>query len=300
MNSQTISLLEAEPKVDPKSPRILSEVTIVGEQALLPDVGPLGAGADLINESGSSDQVSVYVVRDGDTIGGIAKMFGVSVNTIRWANDLAVGAPLKKGETLLILPVSGVKYSVKKGDTLAGIAKRFKADQSDIESFNGITSQSKLSVGDEIIIPGGMIENLVPVTGKNGKSRLIPGAGGPSIDGYYIKPVPCNLTQGLHGHNGVDLGCSRGTPIRASASGTVLIARTGWNGGYGTMIVIAHGNGTQTLYAHMSALTTSSGENVSQGQIIGASGSTGKSTGPHLHFEVRGAKNPGVDNSWAQ
>ena len=100
-------------------------------------------------------------------------------------------------------------------------------------------------------------------------------------------------SQGIHGHNGVDLAASVGTPIYASAAGTVIISKTGgYNGGYGNYIVIRHDNGTQTLYAHNTENYVGVGETVSQGQTIGTVGSTGRSTGAHVHFEVRGAKNP--------
>jgi murein DD-endopeptidase MepM/ murein hydrolase activator NlpD len=120
------------------------------------------------------------------------------------------------------------------------------------------------------------------------------GTGGPDLPGYYIRPVyGGTISQGLHGYNGVDLAAPRGTTIVAAAGGNVIIARgSGWNGGYGNYVVISHPNGTQTLYAHLNSVATYEGAQVEQGQLIGYSGSTGKSTGPHLHFEVRGAKNP--------
>ena len=121
------------------------------------------------------------------------------------------------------------------------------------------------------------------------------GDSGPAQDGYYSNPVPgAIITQGIHGWNAVDLGAARGTPIHAAADGTVIVARNNgaWNGGYGNYVVITHDNGTQTLYGHMTHAIVSSGQSVSAGQIIGYVGSTGESTGPHLHFEVRGAANP--------
>ena len=100
-------------------------------------------------------------------------------------------------------------------------------------------------------------------------------------------------TQGIHGHNGVDLASAYGSNIMASASGKVIIARSGgWNGGYGSYVVISHSNGTQTLYGHLSEVDVLPGDDVEQGQVIGKMGSTGKSTGTHLHFEIRGARNP--------
>ncbi|MFA6414834.1 MAG: M23 family metallopeptidase, partial [Candidatus Paceibacterota bacterium] len=114
-------------------------------------------------------------------------------------------------------------------------------------------------------------------------------------NGYYSSPIPGALiTQGIHGWNGIDFGAARGTPIHAAADGIVIIARSngGWNGGYGNYVVVTHENGSQTLYSHMRSAAVSSGQSVSSGQVIGYVGSTGKSTGSHLHFEVRGAANP--------
>ena len=120
------------------------------------------------------------------------------------------------------------------------------------------------------------------------------GAGGPNYDGYYTRPVlRAQKSQGLHGYNGIDLASYIGAPILAAAGGEVIIARdSGWNGGYGNYIVINHPNGTQTLYGHLQSLIVYPGKYVVRGEVIGYMGSTGRSTGSHLHFEVRGAKNP--------
>jgi murein DD-endopeptidase MepM/ murein hydrolase activator NlpD len=114
------------------------------------------------------------------------------------------------------------------------------------------------------------------------------------LGGFFIWPVGGGVkTQGLHGYNGIDIGAPKGTPIYASAGGVVIVSRdSGWNGGYGEYVVIAHDNGVQTLYGHMSRVVAQAGTHVDQGDIIGYIGQTGKATGPHLHFEVRGAKNP--------
>ncbi len=247
-------------------------------------------------------QISVYTVRPGDTISSVAKMFNVSVNTILWANDLTGKSVLREGQTLAILPVTGITYIVKKGDTIQGIAKKYSADVEDILNYNDITLASPLAVGDKLLLPDAEIATPVKAPAAKpkgaltvGKEPLIEGSGGPSYKGYFACPVPgSRLSQGLHGHNGVDLAASRGTPIHAAAAGTVIINRANgaWNGGYGSFIVILHGNGTQTLYSHMSKGTVAAGEKVSQNQIVGYIGMTGLTTGPHVHFEVRGAQNP--------
>jgi murein DD-endopeptidase MepM/ murein hydrolase activator NlpD len=270
--------------------------------------GPDGTLAD-IGANAPSGQIETYVVKDGDTISKIASSFNVTVNTILWANNLTSKSAIKTGMSLVILPVSGIQHTVVKGETLAGIAKKFGADADDIASYNGLDSGASLAAGDLLIIPGGELagtptksvsksasKNSIKQGGglKSIQSNPYKGGSGAEIDGYYSNPVPSAiLTQGVHGWNGVDLGASAGTPIHAAAGGTVIVSRVGgWNGGYGNYVVISHANGTQTLYAHLSSDGVSVGQSVSQGAVIGTVGRTGEATGNHLHFEVRGAKNP--------
>ena len=243
----------------------------------------------------SSDQVSVYVIRKGDSISQIADMFGVSTNTILWANDMKKGDKLIEGDTLVILPVNGVSHTVVKGDTLKKIAEKYKVDVSDITNYNGIDPDAQLTVGDELIIPDAEMVDTDTSQPKTNPSTIK--APLKVLVGFFINPVPnyTRRSQGLHGNNGVDLAAPIGTPIVAAASGTVLLARKGYNGGYGNMVIIQHPNGTQTLYAHQSRIATHTGAQVHQNEVIGYVGSTGHSTGPHLHFEVHGARNPAVD-----
>jgi len=265
-------------------------VIMIQDDALVPVLAPENVYPGDFEPS--SDQIARYVVRSGDTLSSVAKMFGVSVNTVRWSNDIPASGKLKLGQELVILPIDGVSYTVRRGDTVASIAKKFKGDSDDILNFNDLDSPQDLAVGDEIIIPDGVI---VPAPApRTGNTSAIARYSGPEIVGYYLRPSSGPKTQGLHGNNGVDIGGPTGTTVMAAASGEVLIARSNgaWNGGYGNMIVVAHPNGTQTLYAHLSAVSVRVGERVSQGQKIGEVGNTGKSTGPHLHFEVRGARNP--------
>ncbi len=264
--------------------------TIVSGSALLAESGPEGTLADL-DDSPTTDEISVYVVRAGDSISQIAEMYGVSVNTIAWANDMSAKTPLKEGQILIILPVSGVRHTVARGETLASIAKKYKGDATEIAQFNGLESD-EVKVGQVVIVPNG---EVAPVTTtKPGAKSPVKGSTGPSYAGYYLRPLAGGVkTQGLHGYNGVDLASKAGTPILASAAGQVIISREGgWNGGYGNYVVISHSNGTQTLYAHLQSTAVAMGARVTQGQVIGYMGNTGRSTGTHLHFEIRGAKNP--------
>lgn len=291
-NLQNIPLLQAALNSDPVLAKGGGDITIINGSALFSDTGPYGSMADIEEAKPESGEISLYVVRDGDSLSEIAKMFDVSISTIIWANDIKKGDLIKPGQTLLILPVSGVKYIVKEGDTIKGIATKFKGNTDEIIQFNGLPESGKLVVGSEVIIPDGEDSSSAPTPSV--KKTATKGAGGPSYVGYYLRPVENGVkSQGLHGYNGIDLAAPTGTPIVASASGEVIVNRSsGWNGGYGKYIVIKHSNGTQTLYSHNSENIVSVGWNVVQGQIIGYVGSTGKSTGPHLHFEVRGAKNP--------
>lgn len=299
-NSQTIAFLEAATNVDPNPAKGGGDINIVDDSALAPEVGPSGTIADVTEPDVRQGNVSIYVVRKGDTISQIAKMFNVSSNTILWANDLERGSVLRLGQTLVILPISGVQYVVKKGDTIESIAKKYKGNVDDVREFNNLNGKNTLVVGDTIIIPDGE-EKVVASPSKAGVSKSTSSrfSSYPDYKGYYTHPLPTmrQRTQGIHGYNGVDLGSPEGDVVVAAADGVVVVSRfrtegNPWFGGYGNYVVIQHPNNTQTLYAHMFAVYVPVGARVSAGQAIGEVGSTGKSTGPHLHFEVRGAKNP--------
>lgn len=247
-----------------------------------------------------SDTISVYEVKKGDTLATVAKLFNVSKNTIIWANDLK-SQTLTPGESIVILPMTGIKYVVKDGDTVKSLARKYKADEDDIAKYNGIAVDTDLQTGDTLLIPDGEIAVAQPQpkkTQKSGKGLVITkilntySYSAPS--GFLIRPVVnARKSQGIHGHNGIDLAGVPGTPVLASATGRVIVAKMGgYNGGYGNMIVMVHDNGIQTVYAHLRAINVSQGQYVTQGTQIGELGNTGRSTGPHLHFEVRGAKNP--------
>lgn len=274
-----------------KAARGGAALAIVDNNALVPVMGPLGSTAD-VDATIKTDRITLYTVREGDNISVIARMFGVTLNTILWANDIRSSNLIKPGDVLIILPVSGIKHAVKKGETLASIAKEYHGDLNEIIAFNGLSADAALSVGDEIIIPNGEVS--APATARPSGNRIVLGIEIlKDASGFYVRPVNGVRSQGLHGYNGVDLAASCGAPIYASASGTVIVSKAyGWNGGYGNYIVMTHSNGTQTLYAHNLSNWAASGQYVSQGQVIGTVGSTGRSTGCHVHFEVRGAKNP--------
>ncbi len=290
-NSQNISLLAAAANIDPNPDKSFDTIPVDGGETLIADIAISNATS---TDTGNAT-ISTYTVRQGDTLSGVAKMFGVSVNTVLWANDLTGKSTLKAGQVLIILPISGIKHVIKSGDTIKGIALKYNADVDDILNYNDLTSSSKLIIGQTILIPNAEVSTPQPQNNtKLPSSTLIEGSNWSSLPGYFIRPVLGGVkSQGLHGHNGIDIAAPVGTPLRASASGIVIIAKMngGWNGGYGNYIVISHPNGTQTLYSHLSKGIVTVGQSVGQGQTIGYIGMTGLTTGPHVHFEIRGAKN---------
>ena len=288
-NAQTIPLLKAAVHIDPNPSKGGGDI-IIDADALVPEGSPTISKDVVRNPDG---EISVYIVREGDSLSQIAEMFAVSPSTILWANDIKDADLIQPGDTLVILPISGVRHIVKDGDTLKAIAKKYNGDVDDILAYNGIASADGLTPGETIVVPGGEVAAPKRSTTGSGSVRSTGSEASASALGF-AHPVPgARRTQGIHGYNGVDLAAPTGTAVRAAAAGEVIIARaSGWNGGYGKYIVIKHANGTQTLYAHNSANYVAAGQRVSQGETIGAVGSTGRSTGTHLHFEVRGARNP--------
>lgn len=290
-NSQTVALLNSKARPETKGSTGGADPIQSNDGALVADVSPItDVNPDAFDFSSvSNTDISVYKVREGDTLGTIAEMFNISANTIRWANDIDVKGTIKPGQDLVILPISGIKHKVAKGETFATIAKKYKADAREISLFNGIEESETLVAGTEIVIPNGEVAETAPA--KKPTPKGAPSKEAPS--GYYIRPVKGIETQGPHdSQKAIDVGAKTGTPIWAMASGKVIVVKQppAYNGGYGGLVIIAHDNGTQTLYAHQSKIAVTQGQTVKQGEVIGYVGSTGRSTGPHLHFEIRPGK----------
>ena len=293
-NSQNVQLLTNATNFDANAAIGGGDISTADDgEALVSESGPSGTLAD-VQDTVNTGQISTYTVRKGDNLASIAKMYGVTTNTIAWANNLT-SAGIKEGQLLVILPVSGTIHTVVKGDTIKSIAKKYKADEGEIAQFNEIDPNTDLVVGDTIVIPDGEGTTKISGTSKTiFKANPYRGGSGADLGDYYIRPISGGIrTQGLHGYNAIDIGTPVGTTLYAAAAGQVIVARgSGYNGGYGKYIIISHYNGTQTVYGHLSSVNVNVGDLVYQGQIIGKTGNTGHSTGPHLHFEVRGALNP--------
>jgi murein DD-endopeptidase MepM/ murein hydrolase activator NlpD len=255
---------------------------------------------DILNTNeakASTGTIHNYEVVEGDTLSSIARRFGVSLNTVLWANNLSFSSYVKPGQKLVIPSVSGVIHKVVRGDTLSKIAQKYGVVASVITEANGL-SDTSLALGNNLIIPGGkIIETSKPrtvATNANQKPKSQPAINvseelAVSGTGKMVWPNGCyRISQYFKGwrHTGVDIACPWGTPLHAADSGRVTRVQYGKTG-YGYNVIIDHGGGISTLYGHMSSIDVSQGEYVERGQVIGAEGSTGRSTGPHLHFEVR-------------
>ncbi len=305
VHDSSIDMLESATNPDP-SPVGVSDIPTSEGSALIANAGIDGTIPTTAEHAITGGSITSYTVQPGDSISEIAASHGVSVDTILWANGLTRKSAIKPGMTLVILPVSGVRHTVTKGETLASIAKKFDADAADIASYNGLEDNQQLVIGTALIIPGGEMTATAVASTKpassgtkttiktGGSMGAVRAVGDTSRSESLINPLPAGrVSQGLHGWNGVDIAAPKGTPIYAAAAGTVIVSRVGgWNGGYGNYVVIDHGDGTQTLYGHLTTDNVSVGQSVAQGQQIGTVGNTGKATGYHLHFEVRGARNP--------
>ena len=203
---------------------------------------------------------------------------------------------LQPGDSLTILPVDGVYHEVESGDTIASISQSYDVDQETITSYNGLANANALSIGDELLIPGGevravsrstssAISNIITPTVSTGSSATI---SSPTVtgSGSMVWPTDLRVITQYYGwsHTGLDIDCHYTNDNYASDAGYVQYS--GWKGGYGYTIEINHGNGIVTRYGHHSSLYVSAGEYVAQGQAIGRCGTTGRSTGTHLHYEV--------------
>lgn len=236
-------------------------------------------------------EIITYTVQKGDTLSGIAKKFGISEDTIKWRNSLRADT-ITVGDTLDILPVTGVAHKVASGDTIYSIAKKYSSNPQAIVDFpfNDFADPQTFSlvIGQNVIVPEGVQPEAAPVYVAR---RTLVARGPVTISGAgFTWPIQGTMNQYYSWyHKALDLGAPIGTPIVAAHSGTVSEAIAGgWNYGYGTHVIISGDNGYQTMYAHMSALGVSSGQRVVAGStIVGWVGMTGRTTGPHLHFEIR-------------
>jgi len=247
---------------------------------------PPVASPPKVEEKKEDDKPSIFVhrVNPGETLWDIANAYGVSVDSIISANELRNPNMLSVGQELNILSVQGVLHKVATGESLWEISQRYQVPMEEITRVNNITDPSRIMPNTKLIIPGATQlrpKDVLLVNGQLQKAFDWP------VSGRISSPFGPRWGRM---HNGLDIAVNTGTPVRAAADGRVTFA--GWNGGYGILVIIDHGNNVETRYAHNSRLNVKVGQSVTRGQIIAYSGNTGNSTGPHVHFEIRYRNNP--------
>ena len=265
------------------------------------------ATLDTIIPTGNRKDAITYLVQQNDSVFGVAAKFNLKPETILWSNyALLQDNPhaLSVGMELTIPPVDGIYYEWQEGDSFESVASQFRTDPESIINWIGNDldlGNPQVEIGETVMIPGGKREFqqwLIPTIPRSaaGVSSGVYGSGvctgaydGVIGSGGFVWPTTSHTISGNDywaGHLAIDIAVAIGGPVWAADHGVVVFA--GWStGGYGNVIMIDHGNGYQTLYAHLNSVSVGCGQSVSQGQVIGGGGSTGRSTGPHLHFEVR-------------
>lgn len=295
----------------------IADLAVPGSIAVLPGSEHPGEPTETIVPRTKTD---IYTIATGDTISTIARRFGVNVGTVLWANNLTVRSMIRPGSTLKIPPTSGVLHTVKKGDTLQKIALTYKVDVEQINTFNNLSNGSTLTIGNEIMVPDGTPPEInTPIAIRKSSTNIRPDVpisriANKAVDVYQeltgktdarnkptdvadveeakaksklLWPTKQHIINQYYGwkHTGLDLEGDYVDPIYAAADG--VVETSGWNsGGYGLQIIINHGNGTKTRYAHASKMYVKVGDTVKRGEVIAMVGTTGRSTGTHLHFEV--------------
>ena len=269
-----------------------NSLVVVNEDGLA--IKPRVIGSNLANDgiTPQRNEIIYYTVQKGDVISNIARKFDITVNTILWSNNLTAFSLIRPGDTLTILPYSGVIHTVKSGDTISKLSNLYDVEAEKILSSNNLGGT--LKIGDKIIIPGGRKITTAVTTKRTNNSNtglsiirdLVKSPAAPSAGAKMTWPTQGHRITQYYSwrHTGLDIANKVGTPLYAAESGTVEFA--GWSNGYGYNIVINHGGGKKTRYAHASKLFVKVGNEVERGENIAAMGSTGWSTGPHIHFEV--------------
>jgi LysM repeat protein len=290
-----------------------TESPVVSESQLAEDLAAITEGGSAvvkptISEAGypSSARFKViyHTVEGGETISTIAEKYGVSQNTILWANGLSAKSTLSPGQPLKILPITGVEHTVKKGDTLSALAKKYGIDEEQIREYNKLSESYAIGINETLIIPNGVMPQIiVPITTVASKTAV-------DIGKVFSTPAAENISTVVKGksvgsgtmlwpttwrvitqyytpprHKGLDIDGDYNSPIYSAEAGVVEWA--GWKTGYGNCYIVNHGNGVKTLYAHLSKYFAKQGQQVARGDTLGMMGTTGWSTGTHLHFEVR-------------
>ena len=223
-----------------------------------------------------------YIIEEGDNLTIISRKIGANLDTLVSVNKISNANRLRPGQKIIVPNRNGLLYTMKKGETIEDVTERYDVSLNRVLSFNKISDASSIEVGDDIFLPGAKY-TLDERIDKFGQMFSIPTTITriSSVFGYRVHPITGVRTK----HMGVDIPGRINTPVYASRKGKVIFA--GYSGGYGNLVIVRHDKGYTTYYGHLNSITTKTGANVGVGVMIGRMGSTGRSTGSHLHFEVR-------------
>ena len=283
LKGEPTAIMKAPDEIEPEEN--IASLTQEGSALLKPEM------ASTARSKKPRSEIIYYAVKPGDSVSTIAEEFAISVNTILWENNLSAYSLIRPGDKLGILPTTGVAHKVARGENLGAIAKKYGIEETKILETNQLAAGDKLAVGQKLVIPGGRrityaISTASTYSGLSALRDLIapPGAT-PAANKMNWPTIGSRITQYFSWrHYGVDIANKIGTPIYAADAGTIEFA--GWKTGYGNTIIINHGGGKKTLYGHLSKFYVGKGDKVGKGAAIAAMGSSGWSTGSHLHFEV--------------
>jgi murein DD-endopeptidase MepM/ murein hydrolase activator NlpD len=297
----TISLIFFVVTFGPFLLREDSEAPVIGSQGILSSVDVFATDFNTVQSDAvrqyRGGEIITHLVQEGETLSQIASRYGLQVDTVLWENDLTEKSILKPNQELRILPVDGVRHKVSRGETIFSIGKKYGLqDESQVQvvvdyPFNEFLNEEtfELATGQFLMVPGGTPPRAPTQTTRPTRVvALTPDAGTVTATGSFVWPAAGRITQGyFFYHKAIDIANRSGGQILSADSGVVTVA--GWidNGGYGNRVQVDHGNGFVTLYAHLSSIQVRPGQRVNRGDVLGQMGSTGRSTGVHLHFEIR-------------
>ena len=238
-------------------------------------------------------EIIIHTVTEGETLSSIAQRYGLQMTTVLWENNLTETSKIKPGQELRILPLDGVRHKVSRGETINSIGKKYGLEGSEIQvmvdyPFNEFLNDETfdLATGQYLMVPDGVKTAVTQRVAR--QVQITPDAGSVTATGNFVWPATGRITQGYRFyHKAIDIANKSGGAVLAADGGTVVGA--GWldGYGYGNRVIIDHGNGFVTLYAHMSVVQVRAGQRVNRGDLLGRMGNTGRSTGTHLHFEIR-------------